>query len=134
MLYVWEKNTNFKYYSWSPFGEKTMKKHIKIFDGKLIDIIPQALKEGYTIQNAEQVWKLRDKKKIPFVYYDTSTIFHKGVFRDATKAELKNIQKTYEQGKRLVWLASVGNINSVASSNLNLDNYHIGRLVGVKKE
>ena len=100
----------------------------KIFEGGTIkEILNRMLKEGYIPCNSETTHKYRKDNNIK-KWFDTRTLFIKGEFRDATLSELKNIEKTYDKGGRLVCLYN--NYNGVNGNNVI---YNIGRFLGVKK-
>jgi len=100
----------------------------KVFeDGTIKEVLNRMLKEGYIPCNSETTYKYRKDNNIK-KWFDTRTLYIKGKFRDATLSELKNIEKTYDKGRRLVYL----DVNYVGFSG----NYYIfngGRFLGVKK-
>jgi len=100
----------------------------KIFEaGTIKEVLNRMLKEGYIPCNSETTYKYRKDNNIT-KWFDTRTLYIKGKFRDATLSELKNIEKTYDKGRRLVYL----DVNYVGFSG----NYYIfngGRFLGVKK-
>jgi len=76
----------------------------KIFeDGTIKEVLNRMLKEGYIPCNSETSYKYRKDNNIK-KWFDTRTLYIKGKFRDATLSELKNIEKTYDKGGRLVCL------------------------------
>ncbi|MBD3253117.1 hypothetical protein GF386_05270 [Candidatus Pacearchaeota archaeon] len=106
------------------------KKDIKIFEGGTAkEMLKQCLNKGYIPANLETVKKLRDEKKIPYKWYDTSTIDIAGKRRDATLEELNNIEELYVKGGCLMFAGgyyiSLGGSSSLSSS---------GRFVGVKNK
>ena len=100
----------------------------KIFkDGTIKEVLNRMLKEGYIPCNLETTYKYRKNNNIT-KWFDTSTLYIKGKFRDATLSELKNIEKTYNKGGRLVYLSNDG---SGFLGNSDIDDN--GRFLGVKK-
>ena len=100
----------------------------KIFeDGTIKEVLNRMLKEGYIPCNSETTYKYRKDNNIK-KWFDTSTLYIKGKFRDATLSELKNIEKTYDKEGRLVYL---GIINGGFIGYGNISNS--GRFLGVKK-
>lgn len=108
-----------------------MGENIKIFEhGNIKDVLARMLEEGYVPLNLKEVWKLREQKKIPFQWYYVRTIFVNGEVRDATISELKDIEKLYGGGGRVLYLGDLY-CNGLSSSN----NFSISaRFVGVKKK
>ena len=100
----------------------------KIFeDGTIKEVLNRMLKEGYIPCNSETTHKYRKDNNIKR-WFDTRTLYIKGKFRDATLSELKNIEKTYDKGGRLVYLSNDGSgFDGDDSISLN------GRFLGVKK-
>jgi len=106
---------------------------IKIFErDTLRQAIKDCLAEGFMPANTELIYQLKQEKKIPVQSYDSGTLFINGVFRDATKEELENIEVVYTRGGRLVWFGSVG-INGSCAYGYDSLNYNSGVLVGVKE-
>ena len=100
----------------------------KIFeDGTIKEVLNRMLKEGYIPCNSETTYKYRKDNNIT-KWFDTRSLYIKGKFRNATLSELKNIEKTYDKGGRLVCLYN--NYNGVNGNNVI---YNIGRFLGVKK-
>ena len=99
----------------------------KIFEkGTVKEVLNRMLKEGYIPCNSETAYNYRKKNNLT-KWFDTRTLFIKGKFRDATLPELKNIEKTYTEGGRLVYLDYY---YGGFSGNYNINND--GRFLGVK--
>jgi hypothetical protein len=110
-----------------------LKKNIKIFEAMtLLQAINACLEQGYFPANTKMIYDLKRAKKIPVQWYDSGTLCFKGEFRDVTLEELKNIEKIYAKGGRLVWVGSVGgnHSNALGSNDIHSNS---GRLVGVKR-
>jgi len=100
----------------------------KIFeDGTIKEVLNRMLKEGYIPCNSETTYNYRKKNNLT-KWFDTRTLFIKGKFRDATLPELKNIEKTYDKGGRLVCLYDGSN-----GFNGDYNGNNSGRFLGVKK-
>ena len=100
----------------------------KIFeDGTIKEVLNRMLKEGYIPCNSETTYKYRKDNNIK-KWFDTRSLYIKGKFRDATLSELKNIEKTYDKGGRLVYLS-----NDAIGFYGNYYIYDNGRFLGVKK-
>ena len=100
----------------------------KIFeDGTIKEVLNRMLKEGYIPCNSETTYKYKKDNNIT-KWFDTRTLFIKGKFRDATLSELKNIEKTYDKERRLMYL---GNDNGEFGGDYNVEDK--GRFLGVKK-
>ena len=106
---------------------KLPKDKIKIFEALTIkEALKSLLKEGYFPATLKQVYDLRELRKIREIGYDTSTLYLEGEIQTITKEQLKNIEKIYQRGGRLLFLSS--DYNGL-NGDSNLDNK--GRFVGV---
>jgi len=104
-------------------------KNIKIFEhGTVKEVLQRMLKQGYIPLNSKEAYAWKKKSKYP-EWIDTRTIFDKGKFRNATLKELKNIEDTYKNIGRLVFLYGddfgFSGYNGIDSS---------GRFLGVKQQ
>jgi len=82
-----------------------MKKEYKIFNnGTTLENIKQCLKEGYSVQSYQELYKDKDKSEIKDYAFYTSTLLYKGKITKATKEQLQNIEKIYEDNGRLLWV------------------------------
>jgi hypothetical protein len=110
-----------------------LKKNIKIFEATTLrQAIKDCLDAGYFPANSKMIYDLKRAKKIPVQWYDSGTLCFKGEFRDVTLEELKNIEKIYVNDGRLVWVGSVGDLDS-DDLGLNYISLNYGRLVGVRR-
>ena len=101
----------------------------KIFEkGTVKEVLNRMLKEGYIPCNLETTYKYIRDNNIK-AWFDTRTLHIKGKFRDATLSELKNIEKTYDKGGRLVYL----DVNSSGFGGYDDFGNLGGRFLGVKK-
>ena len=100
----------------------------KVFeDGTIKEVLNRMLKEGYIPCNSETTYKYRKDNNIK-KWFDTRSLYIKGKFRDATLSELKNIEKTYDKGGRLVYLIL---INGGFYGDYDVVDIY-GRFLGVK--
>jgi len=107
---------------------------IKIFENENVRArLKKCLEEGYFPATVKQIYDLKQKGKIDKNKgCDTSTLYFKGMIRTATKKELKNIEKIYEQNGRLLYVnINEWNCNNGLGGDDGLGN--VGRFVGVKK-
>lgn len=111
-----------------------MKRKIKVFEaGTLRQALKCCLSEGYFPATMQEVLKMQYDNVIEHRWYDTSTLFYKGVLKTATLNQLKNIDKIYSDGGRL-WLVGRLYGNGSAGGSNSLDDGNGGRLVGVAPE
>lgn len=112
-----------------------MKKDIKIFEGKPLDVLfNECLNEGYDVANSKEVISLIKRKKIEDVWYDTSTILNQeGEFRDATLRELKNYRELWIKKKLRALVLNGSDYWAVADGDDSLDDV-IARIVGVRRK
>ena len=114
-----------------------MIEELKIFEKHpLKECIKECLDAGYFPATQKEFLEHKKNKTIKRLNdsFDTSTLvnFETQKFKDATLKELQNIEKTYNQGWRLVWVSSVDDLNGIAYCSSDLyDNS--GRLLGIKK-
>ena len=113
-----------------------MIEELKIFEKHpLKECIKECLDAGYFPATQKEFLEHKKNKTIKRLNdsFDTSTLvnFETQKFKDATLKELQNIEKTYNQGWRLVWVGSVGDDGSADGGNV-LYNVN-GRLLGIKK-
>ena len=107
-----------------------MKQQTKDFNnGTTLENIKQCLKEGYFPMSYEEFYKDREKLDN---WYCTSTLKYKGKIQKATKKQLENIEKIYEDGGRLLWLGGLDDWSGVCGDDRDL---HFGDYLvrGVKK-
>lgn len=107
---------------------------IKIFEDRTVrEELKNALewckKNNGHIADLDEIKKLKKEGKIPDQWYDTSWIELDGVRRKATLKELKDIEKVYENGGRVLFLYN--NFSGLIGHGYLINS---GRFVGVAKE
>ena len=105
-------------------------KEYKVFEGRTVkEELSKLLGEGYFPLNLKEVydWKKKNKDKR---WFDTSTVYIKGIVRTAALKEIKNIENFYVKGVRIVFAGGNGSSNLIGDNDLSNN----GRFVGVKNK
>ena len=111
-----------------------MKKEYKVFEGGTIkEIWQQCLRDGFTPLNMKDTYDYcKENKGVDYYWFDTSTTFMNGVWRDMTKAEINDLKSFYANGGRSWFLYNFdGRSTASGDISIGIDNYG-GRLVGVR--
>lgn len=104
-----------------------MKTKYQVFEGTVQSALKTCLEAGFRPLTLKEVWMARDKKLIPWKFYDSSTIFLNGTIRDATMNELKNIEKFYDKGGVIIGSYCNGSLHTYSGFGL----VSSGRFVGI---